>query len=65
MIEDPVTTEFGHTYERSAIEQHMKQNGRYDPFSRKAISTALYPNILVKSLIDEFLEKNPWAFEYI
>ena len=64
LMEDPVITESGHTYERSAIEHHIKQNGNYDPFTRQAISTVLYPNLLVKSLIDEFLSKNPWAYEH-
>jgi STIP1 family protein 1 len=55
-MEDPVIAESGHTYERSAIETHMKQNGKFDPFTRKEISEKLYSNLLVKTLIDDFLQ---------
>jgi len=34
-MEDPVTTEEGHTYERSALDDHIKTNGLTDPISRK------------------------------
>ena len=64
-MEEPVTTQAGHTYERCAIESHLQQNGNFDPFSRQPISNVLYPNLLVKTLIDDFLEQNPWAYEHM
>lgn len=48
LIEDPVTTESGHTYEREVIEEHIKKNGNIDPVTRKQISGVLYPNLAVK-----------------
>ena len=63
-MEDPVTTESGQAYERTAIEQHIQRNGKTDPFTRKPISGLLYPSIAIKKAIEDFLEKNPWAYEY-
>lgn len=51
MMEDPVTTESGQTYERSAIEEHIQRNGKTDPFTRKPISGILYPSITIKKAI--------------
>jgi STIP1 family protein 1 len=64
LMEDPVITESGHTYERTAIEEHIQRNGKTDPFSRKPISGLLYPSISIKKAIEDFLEKNPWAYEF-
>lgn len=63
-MEDPVVTDSGQVYERTAIQQHIQKNGKTDPFTRKPISGALYPCIAVKKAVQDFLEKNPWAYEY-
>lgn len=55
MIEDPVTTEAGHTYEREVIEDHFKKNGYIDPFTRSNVRPNLYPNHSVKQGVEEFL----------
>lgn len=65
LIEDPVTTESGHTYEKEVIEEHLKKNGNIDPVTRKPISGNLFPNLAVKQGIADFLQYNPWAFEYM
>lgn len=57
-------TNTGIAYERSAIEEHIAKNGKTDPCSRKPISGTLYPCIPVRHAIEDFLEKNPWAYEY-
>ncbi|KAL4466064.1 hypothetical protein ABPG74_004301 [Tetrahymena malaccensis] len=64
LIEDPVTTEAGHTYEKVVIEDHFKKNGYIDPFTRASIRPNLYPNHAIKQGVEEFLQANPWAFEY-
>lgn len=61
-MEDPVTTDSGQTYERSAIEEHIEKNGKIDPFTRKPISGVLYPSIALKKAIEDFIDKNPWAY---
>ena len=63
-MEDPVVTDSGQVYERVAIQEHLGKNGKTDPFTRKPISGNLYPCISIKKAIDDFLEKNPWAYEY-
>ena len=64
LMEDPVVTDSGQCYERSAIEEHMDKNGRTDPFTRQPIKGPLYSCITIKKAIQEFLERNPWAYEY-
>ena len=64
LMEDPVVTDSGQTYERTAIEQHIERNGKTDPLTRKPISGNLYPCVSIKKAIDDFLERNPWAFEF-
>lgn len=63
-MEDPVITDSGQTYERSAIEEHIERNGKTDPFTRNPIKGPLYPCITIKKAIQDFLENNPWAYEY-
>lgn len=64
LMEDPVVTDSGQTYERSAIEEHMQHNGKTDPFTRQPIKGPLYPSVAIKKAIQEFLDRNPWAYEY-
>ena len=54
-MEDPVVTESGIAYERSAITEHMAKNGKIDPLSRKPISGTLYPCVPIKKAIEDFL----------
>ncbi len=64
LMEDPVLTEAGLTYERQAIQEHIEKNGATDPITRKPISPKLYPNIAVRKAVKDFLDNNPWAYEY-
>lgn len=64
LMEDPVTTDCGQTYERSAIEEHIQRNGKTDPFTRSPLKGPLYPNVSIKKAIADFLNNNPWAYEY-
>ena len=63
-MENPVVTESGLTYERDVLVEHFKKSGGIDPTTRKPISTAFYPNVNIKKATEEFLLKNPWAFEF-
>ncbi|EGR28168.1 u-box domain protein [Ichthyophthirius multifiliis] len=64
LMEEPVTTEVGHTYEKSVLDEHFKKNGFVDPITRQKINKNLYPNLSIKQGIQEFLNQNPWAFEF-
>ncbi|CAF1287322.1 unnamed protein product [Rotaria sp. Silwood1] len=54
LFTDPVLAQDGHTYERQAIEEWIRQHGT-SPITRQSLSLEyLYPNILVRQLIDSF-----------
>ena len=60
---DPVITPEGRSYERSCIEMYLRRESK-DPVSRKYLTAAmLIPNMQLKKAAEDFLEKNPWAFE--
>lgn len=54
-MEDPVITEEGFTYEKSAIEDHFKTNGFIDPITRSTVSGKLYSNRALKLAVDYFM----------
>ena len=59
MLRDPVISEAGHTYERSAIETHLARSNK-DPVTRMELVTkALVPNILARAQVQKFLEDHP------
>jgi TPR repeat protein len=52
---DPVFTEDGHTYERSAIEDWFKRGNHRSPKNNEEIGCNLVPNIGLKNLISDFV----------
>ena len=71
---DPVTTPFGQTYEREALEKYWREKMSEgaggdvlceDPVtpSERFSQAQLMPNLSLKRYIDEFLEANPWAYD--
>ena len=63
LMEDPVISEEGFTYERKVLEEHYKLKGAVEPITRKEVSGKVYPNHALKQAIEVFLRENPWAFE--
>ncbi|KAK1933642.1 E3 ubiquitin-protein ligase CHIP [Phytophthora citrophthora] len=62
---DPVTTPNGVSYERRCLEEHLRHNGAIDPLTRKRLTLdMLRPNTSLKAAIQDYLDKNSWAFEY-
>jgi STIP1 family protein 1 len=57
LMEDPVVTDSGQTYERSVIEEHIERNGKTDPLTREPITGKLYPNLALKRAIQSFIDK--------
>jgi hypothetical protein len=54
LMEDPVTCEDGHTYERKAIEEYFKKN-RISPKTRQLMNVKIIiPNRQLKTLISDF-----------
>lgn len=56
-MENPVVTDAGQTYEKTAIQEHIEHNGKTDPFTREPISGKLYPNQALKRAIQAFIDK--------
>ena len=48
LMKDPVLTELGKTYERSAIEEYYRKNKQPERIKK------LYPNIAIKHLVEQF-----------
>jgi hypothetical protein len=51
-MEEPVITNSGQAYERTAIEDHIKKNGLTDPLTRTPIRGPLYPCFTIKKAIE-------------
>eukprot|EP00347_Sterkiella_histriomuscorum_P006176 403353770 len=66
LMENPVIIQSGFTYEKSAILEHFQKNGAYDPITRQQVDqNILIPNNYIKQAAQHYLERNPWAFQYI
>uniref|UniRef100_A0AAV1V047 E3 ubiquitin-protein ligase CHIP n=1 Tax=Peronospora matthiolae TaxID=2874970 RepID=A0AAV1V047_9STRA len=56
LMDDPVTTPDGNTYERSMIEQHLEVNGCFDPLTRAPlVKSQLHTNRALKQLMETLL----------
>ncbi|RLN96128.1 hypothetical protein BBJ28_00006480 [Nothophytophthora sp. Chile5] len=65
IMHDPVVTPNGVSYERRCLEEHLRHNGPVDPLTRKRLTPdMLRPNASLRAAIQDYLEKNSWAFEY-
>ena len=52
---DPVTTPYGHIYERDALLQYMATNDNMDPKAKKPLNQAdLVPCSVIKTLAENF-----------
>ncbi|KAF4316210.1 hypothetical protein BBO99_00008796 [Phytophthora kernoviae] len=59
LMDDPVTTPDGNTYERSMIEQHLEVNGCFDPLTRAPLTKSqLHPNRALKQLMETLLSEH-------
>lgn len=56
VMDDPVMTTAGHTYERAAIEAWLSDNST-DPMCRAEIPDTLFPNITVRRMVDEWKQQ--------
>ncbi|KAJ3683188.1 hypothetical protein LUZ60_013415 [Juncus effusus] len=61
---DPVITPSGITYERSALLEHLKKVGRFDPITRQPLlEWQLVPNLAIKGAVQAYLSKYGWAYK--
>ncbi|SCN59365.1 E3 ubiquitin-protein ligase, putative [Plasmodium chabaudi adami] len=64
LMNEPVITPSGVTYDKIFLYEHVKHNGSFDPVSREQFSIReVIPNYAIKEATDNFLKTNPWAFE--
>ncbi|ETB60446.1 hypothetical protein YYC_02729 [Plasmodium yoelii 17X] len=64
LMNEPVITPSGMTYDKIFLYEHVKHNGSFDPVSREQFSIReVIPNYAIKEATDNFLKTNPWAFE--
>ena len=62
LMQDPVVTPSGISYERRFVLQHLSSVGSFDPVNRAPLQPSdLIPNLGLKSAIDDFIADNPWA----
>ncbi|VDM30324.1 unnamed protein product [Hydatigera taeniaeformis] len=62
LMQDPVITPSGITYDRQSIQAHLRQVGHFDPITRQPLTQdQLIPNLAMKEVVSKFLEENPWA----
>ncbi|KAJ3140448.1 hypothetical protein HK100_009500 [Physocladia obscura] len=66
IMTDPVISPpSGITYDRAEIVSHLQKIGKWDPLTRQPLhESELVPNLALKEVIEDFLAKNGWAFDY-
>ncbi|XP_034936631.1 E3 ubiquitin-protein ligase CHIP [Chelonus insularis] len=65
ILQEPVITPSGITYERKDIEEHLQRVGHFDPVTRVRLTQdQLIPNLAMKEVVDAFLLENEWALDY-
>ena len=64
LLQNPVITPSGITYERKNIEEHLKRVGLFDPATRTPLTTKqLIPNLAMREIIEVYVKDNPWALD--
>merc|ERR1712048_944080 len=54
LLVDPVTTKYGHTYERSAIAEHLERS-QTDPLTKQPLTTAdVFPNYCIAQALSDY-----------
>ncbi|KAG2491535.1 hypothetical protein HYH03_010106 [Edaphochlamys debaryana] len=63
IFRDPVVTPSGRSYERTALLEHLKKVGRFDPITRQPMTEAqVVPNVSLRAAIELYLEEHPWGW---
>jgi len=62
IMQDPVITPSGITYDRTELSEHFNKIGYFDPLTRREITEKdLVPNLALREAIEDFLDHNGWA----
>jgi STIP1 family protein 1 len=64
VMQDPVVTKTGHSYERASITEHLRRSPT-DPMTREPLTVEeLRPNLGLRGACEEFLRENGWAVDW-
>ncbi|CAM6023986.1 unnamed protein product [Sphagnum balticum] len=64
IFRDPVITPSGITYERSALLEHLRKVGNFDPLTRAPLTPEqVFPNLALKEAVQAFLAEHGWAYK--
>ncbi|KAF8357096.1 hypothetical protein PRIPAC_92091 [Pristionchus pacificus] len=62
LLEDPVITPSGITYDRADMREHLQRVSHFDSVTRAPLKEdQLIPNLAMREVVDNFLSENPWA----
>ncbi|XP_003744766.1 E3 ubiquitin-protein ligase CHIP [Galendromus occidentalis] len=65
IMNEPVITPSGITYDRKDIEEHLQRVGHFDPVTRTPLTQdQLIPNLAMKEVVDTFVGENPWVQDF-
>jgi ubiquitin-protein ligase len=60
LLTDPVSTKYGHTYERQALMEHIARS-ETDPLTRQPLTAAeVFPSIAIKHAVEAYKAAAPW-----
>ena len=63
VFRDPVVAPSGNSYERSALEEHLRKVGPFDPVTRAPMTLAdLHPNVALRNAAHAWLNEHAWAY---
>ena len=63
VFRDPVVAPSGNSYERSALEEHLKRVGLFDPVTRAPTTLDdLRPNVALRNAAHAWLNEHAWAY---
>ncbi|KAL8452665.1 hypothetical protein Emed_001229 [Eimeria media] len=64
LMDEPVVTPSGITYEKKLLLEHINRNGPTDPLTREPCDRKhLVPNYAIKEATSWFLDRYPWAYD--
>lgn len=64
LMMNPVINSIGNTYEKTALEEYLIRNPVDYLTQEKIALDKIMPNLALKNSIAEFLNENPWAFDF-
>jgi STIP1 family protein 1 len=61
---NPYITIYGNTFDYDPLLKHVTSCNQDPLTGQKLLKSDLIPNVNMKHAVEDFLEQNPWAFEF-